>query len=161
LSNLGGVSFGPKPRDFSFKLPLKIRWLAFRSALSAKYDAGQLSIIDAESLKLPTHKTAQLANLLQGFARPEKSDRPRKLLIMGTLPSSAPELVNLQLAAQSLDGAQIEYIQVETDLSKRHKLKQHQIHPVTAYHLIRSHHVCITPEAISFYKTINDKVYQQ
>lgn len=154
------MSFGPKPRDFSFKLPLKIRWLAFRSALSAKYEAGQLSVVDSQSLQLPTHKTAQLAKLLDGFTRPENSDRPRKLLILGTLPSSAPELTNLQRAAQSLDGAQVQYIQVQGDLSKRHKLKQHQLHPVTAYHLIRSHHVCMTPEAIAFYKSINDQIYQ-
>lgn len=157
---LGGVSFGPKPRDFSFKLPLKIRWLAFRSALTAKYEAGQVSIVDPESLCLASHKTAQLATLLDGFTRPDPSARPRKLLILGTLPPSAPELVNLQRAAQSLDGAQVQYIQVQGDLSKRHKLKQHQLHPVTAYHLIRSHHVCLTPEAVAFYQRINAQVYQ-
>lgn len=158
---VGGVCFGPKPRDFSFKLPLKIRWLAFRSALTAKYEAGQLSVIDSETLNLPTHKTGQLARLLDGFVRPDKSARPRKLLILGTQPASASELVNLQRAAQSLDGAEIKYIQVQADLRKRNKLKQHQLHPVTAYHLIRSHHVCITPQAVSFYKSINDSIYHQ
>ncbi len=128
--------------------------------MSAKYEAGQLSIVDAESLQLPTHKTTQLAELLDGFARPENSDRPRKLLILGIQPASAPELINLQRAARSLDGAQVQYLQVQADLSKRHKLKQHQIHPVTAYHLMRSHHVCLTVEAVSFYKSINDQIYQ-
>lgn len=155
----GGASFGPKPRDFSFSLPLKIRWLAFRSALTAKYEAGQLSIVDSQSLQLPSHKTAQLAQLLEGFAVPERADRPRKLLILGTEPPTAPSLKNLQLAAKSLDGAEIKYLQVQADLSKRHKVKEHQRHPVTAYHLIRSHHICMTSEAVSFYKSINDSIY--
>jgi len=32
----GGVSFGPKPRDYSFSMPQKARKLALKSALSAK-----------------------------------------------------------------------------------------------------------------------------
>ena len=32
----GGVSFGPKPRDYSFAMPQKARKLALKSALSAK-----------------------------------------------------------------------------------------------------------------------------
>src|SRR6478609_424255 len=31
----GGVTFGPKPRDYSFNLPRKVRVLAIRSSLSA------------------------------------------------------------------------------------------------------------------------------
>lgn len=32
----GGVSFGPKPRDYSFSMPQKARQLALKSALSAR-----------------------------------------------------------------------------------------------------------------------------
>lgn len=32
----GGVSFGPSPRDYSFKMPLKVRRLALKSALSSR-----------------------------------------------------------------------------------------------------------------------------
>lgn len=32
----GGVSFGPVPRDYSFKMPVKVRRLALRSALSSR-----------------------------------------------------------------------------------------------------------------------------
>lgn len=80
------------------------------------------------------------------------------MLIIGTADPSA--LRNLLLATRSIDGAQVDYIQVNQDelIKNRYKLKQHQRHPVTAYHLIKYHHVCITPEAIDFYKTINDRI---
>lgn len=41
----GGVAFGPKPRDFSTKLPRKIYDLAWRTALSYRYQKGQLIIV--------------------------------------------------------------------------------------------------------------------
>ena len=41
----GGVAFGPKPRDFSTKLPRKIYDLAWRTALSYRYRQGELIIV--------------------------------------------------------------------------------------------------------------------
>ena len=41
----GGVAFGPKPRDFSTKLPRKIYDLAWRTALSYRYKRGELVIV--------------------------------------------------------------------------------------------------------------------
>ena len=41
----GGAAFGPKPRDFSTKLPRKIYDLAWRTALSYRYRRGELMII--------------------------------------------------------------------------------------------------------------------
>lgn len=42
----GGVAFGPKPRDFSTKLPRKIYDLAWRTALSYRYRRGELVLVD-------------------------------------------------------------------------------------------------------------------
>ena len=42
----GGVAFGPKPRDFSTKLPRKIYDLAWRTALSYRYSRGELIIVE-------------------------------------------------------------------------------------------------------------------
>lgn len=44
----GGVAFGPKPRDFSTKLPRKIYDLAWRTALSYRYRRGQLVVVEDE-----------------------------------------------------------------------------------------------------------------
>lgn len=42
----GGTVFGPKPRDYSYNLPKKVRRLGLRMALSARYSEGRLTIID-------------------------------------------------------------------------------------------------------------------
>lgn len=43
----GGIVFGPQPRDFSIKLPKKVRRLALMSALSAVREDGGLIVVDA------------------------------------------------------------------------------------------------------------------
>ncbi|KAH9829205.1 Ribosomal protein L4/L1 family [Teratosphaeria destructans] len=45
----GGVAFGPKPRDFSTKLPQKIYDLAWRTALSYRYRKGELILLEEEA----------------------------------------------------------------------------------------------------------------
>ena len=42
----GGVAFGPKPRDFSTRLPRKMYDVAWRTALSYRYRKGELIIVD-------------------------------------------------------------------------------------------------------------------
>ena len=53
----GGVSHGPKPRDYVKKVNKKVRKLAIRSALSAKVNKGEIIIIDAFELEKPKTKT--------------------------------------------------------------------------------------------------------
>lgn len=43
----GGVSFGPRPRDYRQSLPKKLRRLALKCVLSSKVEEGDLKIIDA------------------------------------------------------------------------------------------------------------------
>lgn len=51
----GGVTFGPKPRDYSFSIPQKVRKLALRSALSARSE--QLIVVkDFSEIKEPKTK---------------------------------------------------------------------------------------------------------
>ena len=42
----GGISFAPKPRDYSYRLNRKLRRLALKSALSAKAASGDLLVVD-------------------------------------------------------------------------------------------------------------------
>jgi large subunit ribosomal protein L4 len=58
----GGVTFGPKPRDYSQAMPKKMRRLAIRCMLSAKVESGQLKVL--EELKLEEAKTKEMAGLL-------------------------------------------------------------------------------------------------
>lgn len=67
----GGIAFGPKPRDYSKRMPEKMRRLAIRSALAAKAQASQLIVVD--ELDFPTPKTKQMRSLLQALGIGEKS----------------------------------------------------------------------------------------
>jgi len=61
----GGVVFGPTPRKYTQKMPLKMRRLALRSALSAKATEGQIRVVD--ELKLDAPKTREMENILGGL----------------------------------------------------------------------------------------------
>ncbi len=59
----GGVTFGPKPRDFSKSVPKKMRRVALKSALSDKYNEGKVVIVDDFAIDTP--KTKQMVALLE------------------------------------------------------------------------------------------------
>lgn len=61
----GGVVFGPKPRDYTKRMPRKMRRLAVRSALSAKQAAGEIRFVD--TLALETIRTKAMIELLNGL----------------------------------------------------------------------------------------------
>ena len=61
----GGVALGPKPRDYRYSLNKKVKKVALRSALSAKYEAYEIFVID--ELKLDEIKTASIVKLLKGL----------------------------------------------------------------------------------------------
>ena len=61
----GGQAHKPKPRDYSQKMPRKMRRLALRSALSAKAAAEQLVVLD--QLALAEAKTVQIVQLLDNL----------------------------------------------------------------------------------------------
>ncbi|HOJ93077.1 MAG TPA: 50S ribosomal protein L4 [Dictyoglomaceae bacterium] len=61
----GGIAFGPKPRDYSYKIPKKMRRLAIRSALSTKVKENTLILVDKIELLQP--KTKELVNILDRF----------------------------------------------------------------------------------------------
>ncbi len=58
----GGITFGPKPRDYSQRTPRKMRRLALCSALSARAADGQVKVVESFGWEEP--KTRQAAALL-------------------------------------------------------------------------------------------------
>lgn len=52
----GGVAHGPHPRSYRQAMPRKMRRLAVRSALSAKYAADEIRFIDSWSFERPRTK---------------------------------------------------------------------------------------------------------
>jgi large subunit ribosomal protein L4 len=61
----GAITFGPKPRSFSYSLPKKKRRLALRSVLSAKVADAEFVIIDAFNFEAP--KTKQMVGILEAL----------------------------------------------------------------------------------------------
>ena len=55
----GGHSFGPKPRDFGFKLNAKVKKLALKRSFSDRLKDNAVVVVD--SLALPDHKTKNAA----------------------------------------------------------------------------------------------------
>ncbi|MDO5755658.1 MAG: 50S ribosomal protein L4 [Tissierellia bacterium] len=47
----GGVTFAPKPRDYSYRVPKKIRRLALKSALTSKVQEEELIVLDQLSFE--------------------------------------------------------------------------------------------------------------
>lgn len=52
----GGRIFGPRPRDYSFKLNKKLKTLARKSALAYKVKSNDLTVIENFSLEVPRTK---------------------------------------------------------------------------------------------------------
>jgi large subunit ribosomal protein L4 len=61
----GGVAFGPKPRDYSYKLPKKIKRLAFKSIFSQKTREERLLVV--EDFTVESGKTRELVKILEGL----------------------------------------------------------------------------------------------
>ncbi len=47
----GGTAFGPKPRDYSFKLNRKVRQQAVSMAMSARFQEGNLVVLDGFTME--------------------------------------------------------------------------------------------------------------
>lgn len=67
----GGVTFGPTPRKYGFKMPKKQRRLALKSALSSKVNDENIRVV--EGLSLETPKTKEMKVVLSGLSAEKKT----------------------------------------------------------------------------------------
>ena len=72
----GGRVFGPKPRDYSFKLNKKVKVLARKSALT--YKAQENAIVVVEDFNLDAPKTKDFVNIAKNL----KVDGKKLLLVL-------------------------------------------------------------------------------
>ncbi|MBD5252135.1 MAG: 50S ribosomal protein L4 [Bacteroides sp.] len=89
----GGRVFGPRPRDYRFKLNKKVKSLARKSALTYKVQDQQLIVVEDFNLEAP--KTKDFVN----FAKNLKVDGKKVLLV---LPSDNK---NVTLSARNVPNA--------------------------------------------------------
>ena len=114
----GGTVHGPKPRDFGYRPPRKMRLGALKSALSLKLREGQLLIV--EDFELAEIKTKKLAEVLQ------------KLEVNGgALIVDGKENEKLRLSARNLQG---------------HSVLPPE--GVNLYDLLRHEHLVLTQDAV-------------
>jgi large subunit ribosomal protein L4 len=91
----GARVFGPKPRDYSFKLNKKVKALARRSALS--YKAKDNAIVVVEDFSFDAPKTKDFINMLKNL-----KIEGRKTLVV--LPEADK---NVYLSARNLKGSNV------------------------------------------------------
>ena len=91
----GARVFGPKPRDYSFKLNKKVKILARKSALS--YKAMENAIIVVEDFTMDAPKTKDFINIAKNL----KVDGKKLLLVLPTIDK------NVYLSARNLQGTNV------------------------------------------------------
>lgn len=91
----GGRVFGPRPRDYRFKLNKKVKQLARKSALTVKAQENQIIIIEDFQFEAP--KTKNYVNLVNNF----KLGGEKVLLV------SANQEKNVYLSARNVPGAYV------------------------------------------------------
>ena len=67
----GGVAFCPKPRDYRYTVPKKLRRLAMKSALSAKVGEKEIIVLDALAFEAP--KTKEMVQVLANIKAAKKA----------------------------------------------------------------------------------------
>ena len=67
----GGVVFAPKPRDYSYSIPKKVKRLALKSALSSKVEDKEIIVVD--SLELVQPKTKEMVKVLKNLNSAKKT----------------------------------------------------------------------------------------
>lgn len=116
----GGVIFGPKPRDYSQKVPKKIGRLALKSVLSQKVSDQKLFVID--ELKMDTIKTKKFVEFMNNL----------KLNNGTTYIVTEGGLTNVERSARNVVG-------VQTGL----------VHTINTLNLVRHDNVVLTKAALS------------
>ena len=89
----GGVVFGPSPRDYSKKVPKKVRKLALKMALTTKVQDQQVLVVD--KMDLDEIKTKVFAGIIQAL------DAERALIVTD---ETSP---NLELSSRNVPGVKI------------------------------------------------------
>ena len=90
----GGVVFAPKPRDYSYSLPKKVRRLAMKSALTSKVLGNEMIVLD--ELKLDAPKTKDIVNVFKNVNAAKK-----------TLVVTADNDVNVVKSVRNIEGANV------------------------------------------------------
>lgn len=91
----GGRVFGPRPRNYDFKLNKKLKALARKSALAYKAKGNEVAILDAISFETP--KTSEFKSVMKNLSL----DAKKTLLVL------AEENKNVYLSSRNLQNTKV------------------------------------------------------
>lgn len=94
----GGVTFGPKPRDWSKKITKKMKKLALKSALSVRVKENNLFVIDDLSFEKP--RTKSMKEILKNFGL----ENTKTLIV---LPWKKDGYINVKLSSRNIPGLKV------------------------------------------------------
>jgi len=95
LQKGGGTAFGPRPRDYSFKLNKKLKVLARKSALSLKATGQSIMVIENPEMETP--KTKMFGTMLNSLGIADK----KSLLVLDGINK------NVYLSSRNLEGSKV------------------------------------------------------
>jgi large subunit ribosomal protein L4 len=121
----GGRAFGPRPRDYSYRLPKKLSRLALTSALSIRAGEEAIGVIESIAMEAPKSKT--IADMLKAAGLYDR----KCLVLLGQSDR------NVLLSARNLP-------RVTTTLANQ----------VTPYELLNSEFVLLTQEGLEKLKEV-------
>lgn len=116
----GGVTFGPKPRDYRLEMPRKMRQQAMRVALSAKLESGNLLLI--EDLIFEQPRTRDMLTMLNTLV-----PNWRKVLLVLATPEP-----NILLSARNLPN-----------------VRTAQVGALNIYEVVNAEYIIITRSALA------------
>lgn len=95
----GGRIFGPQPRDYRFKLNIKVKRLARRSALTYKVNENAMTVVENISMEAP--KTKKMVEIMKNLQISDKKsllvvDKPNNFVSL-----SARNLQNIKVVSVS------------------------------------------------------------
>jgi large subunit ribosomal protein L4 len=67
----GGIVFAPKPRDYSYSIPKKVKRLALKSVLTSKVQEAEIIVVDSLSFDEP--KTKEMIKFLSAVGADKKA----------------------------------------------------------------------------------------
>ncbi len=118
----GGVVFGPSPRDYSIKLPKKLKRLALKSSLSTKAQNDDIIVID--KLELEEIKTKRMVQLLKDLDVDETA-----LIVLNGKDENNDKVV---LSSRNIEGVSTAYVNT-----------------INVYDILRHSKFIITKDALS------------
>lgn len=124
----GGTIFGPRPRDYSFKLNKKVKSLARKSAFAVKAQGDSVSVLEEFTFETP--RTKDYITFLNALSLSDK----KTLLILSDINT------NVVLSSRNLK-----------------KTKVTTAEQVTTYELMNADRLLISADAVAKLETLLDK----